>query len=140
MANGPPFRAIPTPAAGRRTVPPTQGPPRAGWYPLLFVGLAALLMLLRCEPALLEFSADSRAGSSQTLRLSSSAGARAGGCVAYKVRTTAPQQFAVAPVIGLIKPGECVDVRGECATNERASCPACALSADVFANVRMCGQ
>lgn len=90
-------------------------------------------MLLRCEPELLDFS-DLRG--SQTLRLSSSG---EGGCVAYKVRTTAPQQFAVAPVIGLLKPGEHVDVRGECAANGPFPSPLRPRPSQ-YTRVQMCEQ
>lgn len=66
-------------------------------------------MLLRCEPEELEFVGIPP--QTQTLQLSNAVGG-SGGSVAYKVRTTAPQQFSVAPVIGLLKPGERIDVRG----------------------------
>lgn len=68
-------------------------------------------MLLCCETERLDFA---EGEPTQTLRLQSDARSTAGAVVAYKVRTTAPQRFAVVPVIGLIKPGEHIDVRGTC--------------------------
>ena len=64
-------------------------------------------MLLRCEPEALDFGEAGEA----VLRLYNTSAAAA--CVAYKVRTTAPQRFAVSPVIGLLGPSGCVNVRGE---------------------------
>ena len=67
-------------------------------------------MLLRCEPEELDFTGVPP--QTQTLQLSNAVGGSRETVVAYKVRTTAPQRFSVTPVIGLLKPGERIDVRG----------------------------
>jgi hypothetical protein len=61
--------------------------------------------LLRCGPEELAFSATPQAKPITLRNTSSSA-------VAFKVKTTAPLRFAVAPVSGLIQPGQSIDVRG----------------------------
>ena len=61
--------------------------------------------LLRCGPEELAFSATPQAKPITLCNTSSSA-------VAFKVKTTAPLRFAVAPVSGLIQPGQSIDVRG----------------------------
>ena len=70
---------------------------------------ARVTMLLRCEPAELAFKPlPSGAAPPQGFTLRNTDAVSA---VAFKVRTTEPRRFGVAPVCGLIAPGQEVTVR-----------------------------